>query len=56
MRKRNQFERLCTRIALTFASADVTPKAVLATQPEARKRVFERRYGPDARKPDAVDR
>jgi hypothetical protein len=56
MTKRDEFESLCKRVASTLASAGVTPKAALATLPEARKRVFGRRYGPDARKPDAVGR
>jgi AbrB family looped-hinge helix DNA binding protein len=50
MPQQDHFERLCQRIGSTLASAGLTPKAVLATLPEARERIFERRYGSGARK------
>lgn len=53
MPQQDHFERLCNRIGSAIASAGLTPKAALATLPEARQRVYERRYGSDAHKPAA---
>lgn len=44
--QQEHFERLCDRIGSALTSAGVTPKAALATLPEARRRVYQRRYGP----------
>jgi len=50
MPQQDHFERLCSRIGSTLASAGLAPKTILATLPEARQRIFERRYGSAARK------
>jgi bifunctional DNA-binding transcriptional regulator/antitoxin component of YhaV-PrlF toxin-antitoxin module len=39
-----RFRQLCDRIANAFASHQITEADLLATLPEARQRVFERRY------------
>jgi AbrB family looped-hinge helix DNA binding protein len=51
MPQQDHFERLCERIGSVLASAGLTHKAVLATLPEARERIYERRYGSHSRKP-----
>ena len=38
------FRQLCSRIAAVFANSRVTEPDLLSTLPEARQRVFERRY------------
>src|SRR5271154_1090013 len=43
--EQQRFDRLCEQITSALTTAGVTPKAVLATLPETRQRVFERRYG-----------
>ncbi len=43
--QQDRFERLCEQISSALTSTGHTPKAVLATLPDARKRIFERRYG-----------
>lgn len=40
-----RFEQLCQRVSSALSGAGVTPSALLATLPEARERVFKRRYG-----------
>jgi AbrB family looped-hinge helix DNA binding protein len=42
--EQQRFERLCRQISKTLADAGITQETVLASLPEARKRVFERRY------------
>jgi len=42
--EQQRFEHLCERVNSALRGADLTPEAVLATLPEARKRVFARRY------------
>ena len=42
--QQQQFENLCERVASALTSAGLTPEAILATLPEARHRVFARRY------------
>ena len=42
--EQQRFEHLCERVNSALRGADLTPEAVLATLPEARKRVFDRRY------------
>jgi AbrB family looped-hinge helix DNA binding protein len=56
MPQQDHFERLCNRIGSALASVGLTPKEALATLPEARKRVYERRYGSGARKPVVAQR
>jgi AbrB family looped-hinge helix DNA binding protein len=45
MPQQERFERLCAEISSALTASGITPKAVLATLPEARQRIFERRYG-----------
>jgi len=40
-----RFERLCRRINSVLTKAGAKPEAVLATLPETRQRLYERRYG-----------
>ncbi len=54
MPQQDHFERLCKRIGSALASVGPTPKSVLATLPEARERIYERRYRSPARKPVAA--
>jgi AbrB family looped-hinge helix DNA binding protein len=42
--EQQRFERLCRQISKTLENAGVTQEMALATLPEARKRIFERRY------------
>lgn len=44
------FRQLCDRIASVFSNLDISKADVLSTLPEARQRVFERRY-PELAKP-----
>lgn len=53
MPQQDHFERLCARIGTALVSAGLTPRAILATLPEARQRVYERHYGAAARKSPA---
>jgi AbrB family looped-hinge helix DNA binding protein len=43
--QQQQFENLCERVASALTGAGLTPEAILATLPEARKRVFAHHYG-----------
>jgi AbrB family looped-hinge helix DNA binding protein len=43
--EQERFEDLCEQVSSALAGAGVSPQAVLATLPEARKRVFAQRYG-----------
>ena len=45
MPQQDRFERLCAEISAALTANGLTPKALLATLPEARRRIFERRYG-----------
>jgi len=49
--EQRRFDALCERISTTLTAAGVTPEAVVATLPQTRERLFERRYG--AAKPTA---
>lgn len=42
--EQQRFERLCEQISSALSRAGVTAEEVLESLPEARKRVFERRY------------
>jgi len=42
--EQHRFERLCEQVSSALMGSGLTPEAVLATLPEARKRVFARRY------------
>ena len=43
--EQRRFERLCERVSLSLSAAGLTAKDILATIPEARNRVYARRYG-----------
>ena len=43
--EQQRFDVLCDEISSALTSAGVTPEAILSTLPEARKRVYARRYG-----------
>jgi len=43
--EQQRFQHLCERVSSALSGAGLTPEDVLATLPEIRKRVFERRYG-----------
>lgn len=43
--EQQRFEHLCERISSALTTAEITPEKLSATLPEARRRVFERRYG-----------
>jgi AbrB family looped-hinge helix DNA binding protein len=42
--EQQRFEHLCAQVCSALTGAGLTPQAILATLPEARKRVFARRY------------
>jgi AbrB family looped-hinge helix DNA binding protein len=46
--EQQRFDHLCERVSSRLAAAGITPGKLLATLPEARNRVFARRYGKDA--------
>ncbi len=46
--EQQRFEHLCEQVSSALTGAGLTPGAVLATLPEARKRVFARHYSPAA--------
>lgn len=43
--EQRRFEHLCEQISSALMAAEITPEELSATLPEARRRVFERRYG-----------
>jgi AbrB family looped-hinge helix DNA binding protein len=43
--EQQRFEQLCERVSNRLTGAGLTPENLLATLPEARKRVYERLYG-----------
>jgi len=42
--EQQRFENLCKRVSAALTGAGLSPEDVLATLPEARKRVFDRHY------------
>ena len=56
MPQQEHFERLCDRIGSALSGAGLTQKAILSTLPEARQRVYARRYGVATSKPTAKQR
>jgi AbrB family looped-hinge helix DNA binding protein len=44
--EQQRFDKLCERISTVLTAAGLSTEAVLATLPEARKRVFARHYEP----------
>ena len=43
--EQQRFNRLCEEICCALTSAGVASEAIMATLPDARKRIFARRYG-----------
>jgi AbrB family looped-hinge helix DNA binding protein len=43
--EQKRFERLCQQVSASLTAAGITPTHLLATLPEARERVYARRYG-----------
>jgi AbrB family looped-hinge helix DNA binding protein len=43
--EQQRFDHLCAQIGSALTRAGVTPKALLATLPETRERIYARRYG-----------
>jgi AbrB family looped-hinge helix DNA binding protein len=43
--EQKRFQSLCEQVTATLTSAGLTPELVLATLPQARERVYARRYG-----------
>ncbi|HZB87931.1 MAG TPA: AbrB/MazE/SpoVT family DNA-binding domain-containing protein [Terracidiphilus sp.] len=43
--EQQRFDLLCDQISSALTAVGVTPKKVLATLPETRQRIYERRYG-----------
>jgi len=43
--EQQRFEQLCQQVSSMLSTARLTPEDVLATIPEARRRVYARRYG-----------
>lgn len=43
--EQQRFEHLCDQVGSALTRVGVTPEALLASLPEARKRVYARRYG-----------
>jgi AbrB family looped-hinge helix DNA binding protein len=43
--QQQRFEELCRRFSEWLANTEMTPQMLLATLPEARSRVYARRYG-----------
>lgn len=43
--EQQRFDLLCEQVSSALTAAGATPKAVLATLPEIRQRIYERRYG-----------
>jgi AbrB family looped-hinge helix DNA binding protein len=43
--EQRRFEQLCERVGASLTAVGLTPESILATLPEARNRVYARRYG-----------
>jgi AbrB family looped-hinge helix DNA binding protein len=54
--EQRRFDLLCCEISAALTTAGVTAKALLATLPETRERIFKRRYGADVEEPAASRR
>ena len=54
--EQRRFEQLCERVRSSFTAAGVTTEDLLATIPEARNRVYARRYGKRPTGSDIVSR
>jgi AbrB family looped-hinge helix DNA binding protein len=51
-----RFEQLCEQISAVLTGAGLTTEALVATLPDARKRVYARRYGHEGRSKSAARR
>jgi len=47
--QQDRFERLCAEVSSTLTANGISRRAILSALPEARRRVFERRYGSGAK-------
>ena len=54
--QQQRFERLCDQIGAALTATGLSSDAILATLPEARNRVFARRYGKSASSKSAARR
>jgi AbrB family looped-hinge helix DNA binding protein len=54
--EQRRFDALCERISSTLTAAGITPEDVLATLPQTRERLFERRYGAEKTAGTSVSR
>ncbi len=54
--EQQRFDHLCAKIAAALTRAGATPDAILATLPEARERIFARRYTTSASREKASQR
>src|SRR5262249_44522967 len=55
--EQQRFEHLCSRLSAALLTAGITQSEMLATLPDARRRVYEKRYGKNvARKPGGRSR
>jgi len=48
--EQQRFEQLCEQVSSSLTVAGLTPRNILATLPEARSRIYARRYGKKAAK------
>jgi AbrB family looped-hinge helix DNA binding protein len=54
--EQGRFEQLCERVSSSLTAAGLTATDILATIPEARNRVYARRYGKKAGDTDSASR
>lgn len=54
--EQRRFDALCERISSTLSAAGMSADDVLATLPETRKKIYERRYGAAGRKRSALSK
>jgi AbrB family looped-hinge helix DNA binding protein len=54
--EQKRFDHLCEKISTALTAAGVTSKALLATLPETRERIYARRYGASGAKRPASRR
>ena len=52
--EQHRFEQLCERVSVSLTAAGLKPEDVLATLPQARMRVYKRRYGTSVDSPRAA--
>jgi AbrB family looped-hinge helix DNA binding protein len=54
--EQRRFEQLCDRVGASLTAAGLTSEDVLRTLPEARSRVYARRYGTTREREDSASR